>query len=137
MDWLSGHEIEEPVEVVEQVVPGDVQLGGGVVVALVVRAVLIVVGAVVVVGGVGDTQMSELHVEYVALVTAHEDVWPLLQEVAMLTIVEHVVIGEVQLVVEIELVPPVGLGVGGEVCETQISAPQVVNTPEVVAQLAV
>lgn len=52
-----------PVVVVEQVVPGDVQLGGGV-----------VVDAVVVIGGVGDTHMSVPQLETVWLLTEHEDV---------------------------------------------------------------
>ncbi len=54
--------------------PGGVQLGGGVLVVPLVGLVLAVVDAVVVVGGVGDTQMSAPHEEYVALVTGHEDV---------------------------------------------------------------
>lgn len=49
----------------------------------------------------------------------------------MLTMVEHVVIGAVQLVV----VPPVGVIVGVEDGVTQMSDPQVVKTSEVVAQL--
>lgn len=63
--------------VVEQVIPGDVQLGGGVVVppvGVVLGVVVIVVDAVVVDGGVGETQYSGPHFEYLMLVTGHEDV---------------------------------------------------------------
>lgn len=49
----------------------------------------------------------------------------------------QLVIGDVQLVVEDVVVPPVGVKVGGEVGVTHMSPPQVDHTPEVVAQLVV
>ena len=82
-----------------------------------------------VVGGVGDTQMSAPQVEYVWLLIGHDDDWPLLQIGTALTLVEHVVIGAMQLVV-----PPVGVMVGGDVGETQMSDAHFDQTPEVVAQ---
>jgi len=80
-----------PVVVVEQVVPGDVQLGGGV-----------VVDAVVVIGAVGDTHMSAPQLETVWLLTEHEDVWLLAHTGMRLTLVVHVVIGDVQEVVLVD-----------------------------------
>jgi len=119
-------------------VPGTKQIGGAVVVVALVMVLLVVVDAVevvdavVVVGGVGDTHMSAPQLENVWLLSAHDDVWPLLQTGTRLTIVEHVVIGAVQEVVLVD-----GVKVGGDVGVTQISFPHVDQTPEVVAQAVV